>query len=332
MDFAWWLNTIIFPAIRSVVLIVVLLTGFAYLTWYERKLLARFHNRYGPNKAGPKGLLQPVADAVKAIFKEEIIPDHVDKPVYLLAPALALVPALIIWAVIPIAKGVPTIADVPIGFLWILAVAGIESYGIILAGWSSNNNYSLLGALRSSAQMISYELPMGIFLVSILILAGGFSLVQLVETDRAWWEWLWLWLMFPLFFICILAETNRSPFDLPETENELVAGFQTEYGGIKFALFFMAEYINMITTSAVMATLFFGGYALPFNIGSEFLPWLGPFILAGKIIVLLFLFIWVRASVGRPRYDQLMRFTWKFLLPLSLVYMVITVLMTVFFK
>ena len=243
-----------------------MLTGFAYLTWYERKLLARFQVRYGPNRAGPKGLLQPIADAVKAIFKEEIIPDSVDKPVYVLAPILALIPALIIWAVIPVAKGVPAVADVSIGFLWILAVAGIESYGIILAGWSSNNNYSLLGALRSSAQMISYELPMGIFLVSILILAGGFSLVSLVEQPRALWEWVWLWLMFPLFFICILAETNRSPFDLPETENELVAGFQTEYGGIKFALFFMAEYINMITTSAIMATLFFGGYKLPFGI------------------------------------------------------------------
>ncbi|MFN3980592.1 MAG: NADH-quinone oxidoreductase subunit NuoH [Caldilinea sp.] len=327
-----WLNLIVIPVIRSVVLIVVLLTGFAYLTWYERKLLARFHVRYGPNRAGPKGLLQPVADAVKAVFKEEIIPGHVDKVVYLLAPALALVPALIIWAVIPLGKGFPAVADVPIGFLWILAVAGIESYGVILAGWSSNNNYSLLGALRSSAQMISYEIPLGLFLISILLLAGDFSLVNLVESPRAWWEWLWLWLMFPLFFICILAETNRSPFDLPETENELVAGFQTEYGGIKFALFFMAEYINMITTSAIMATLFFGGYALPFGIGSEIMPWLGPFILAGKIVVLLFLFIWVRASLGRPRYDQLMRFTWKILLPIALGYMIITALLTVFFK
>ena len=331
MDFNWWLNTIIFPVLRAVALILVLLTGFAYLTWYERKLLARFHVRIGPNRAGPGGLLQPVADAFKAMFKEEIVPNHVDKPVYLIAPALALIPALVIWAVIPVAKGVPTIADVPIGFLWILAVAGVESYGVILAGWSSNNNYSLLGALRSSAQMISYELPMGIFLVSILMLAGSFSLVQLVETQRAWWEWLWLWIMFPLFFICILAETNRSPFDLPETENELVAGFQTEYGGIKFALFFMAEYINMITTSAIMATLFFGGYRLPFGFLSDVL-WLGPFVLAAKVIILLFLFIWVRASVGRPRYDQLMRFTWRFLLPVSLGYMILTAVMTVLWK
>ena len=326
-----WFNIVALSVLRALALIVVLLTGFAYLTWYERKLLARFHARYGPNRAGPKGLLQPIADAIKAVFKEEFIPDHVDKPVYVLAPILALVPALIIWAVIPIAPGVPAMADVNIGFLWILAIAGVEAYGIILAGWSSNNNYSLLGALRSSAQMISYELPLGMFLVSILMLAGSFSLVQLLETGRAWWEWIWLWLMFPLFFICILAETNRSPFDLPETENELVAGFQTEYGGIKFALFFMAEYINMITTSAIMATLFFGGYRLPFGIFSD-VVWIGPFVLAFKVILLLFLFIWVRASLGRPRYDQLMRFSWKILLPIGIGYMIITSLLVVFFK
>ena len=326
-----WLNLIVFPILRSIVLIVVLMTSFAYLTWYERKLLARFQVRYGPNRAGTFGLLQPLADAVKALFKEEIIPNRADKVVYLMGPILALIPALVIWAVIPIAKGVPAIADVNIGFLWILAVAGVESYGIILAGWSSNNNYSLLGALRSSAQMISYELPLGFFLLSILMLAGGFSLVQLVETPRAWWEWIWLWLMFPFFFICILAETNRSPFDLPETENELVAGFQTEYGGIKFAIFFIAEYINMITTSAIMATLFFGGWKLPFGIGDDFLI-LGPFVLLLKVIVLLFLFIWIRASIGRPRYDQLMGFTWKYLLPGSLVYMMITALLVLFLK
>ena len=326
-----WLNLILIPLIRAVALILVLLTAFAYLTWYERKLLSRFHVRYGPNRAGPKGLLQPVADAVKAMFKEEIIPNHVDKPIYLLGPALALIPALVIWAVIPVSKNVPAMADVNIGFLWILAIAGVESYGLILAGWSSNNNYSLLGALRSSAQMISYELPMGMFLVSILMMAGSFSLVQLVETPRAWWEWIWLWAMFPLFFICILAETNRSPFDLPETENELVAGYQTEYGGIKFSLFMMAEYINMITTSAIMATLFFGGYRLPFGILSNVL-WIGPFVLAFKVIILLFLFIWVRASIGRPRYDRLMKFTWKFLLPVSIGYMMLTALLVVFLK
>jgi len=326
-----WLNYVVFPLIRSVLLVFVIFTGAAYLTLMERKLLGRFQIRYGPNQAGPYGLMQPAADAIKAFFKEEVIPNHVDKWVYLLAPALSLIPALVIWAVIPVANGVPVIADVNIGFLWILAIAGVESYGVILAGFSSNNNYSLLGALRSSAQMISYELPMGLFLVSILLLAGGFSLVGLVETPRAWWEWLWLWLMFPFFYICILAETNRSPFDLPETENELIAGYQTEYGGMKFSLFMIAEYINMITTSAIMATLFFGGWKLPFGILQDFV-WIGPFVLAAKVLVLLFVFIWVRASIGRPRYDQLMSFTWKFLLPLSLVYMIITALLVVFFK
>lgn len=326
-----WLNVVVFPTIRIIILLIVLLTGFAYLTWYERRLIARFHMRIGPNRAGPQGLLQPVADAVKAFFKEEIIPNHVDKPVYVIAPALALVPAIVIWAVIPVAKGIPAVADVPIGFLWILAIAGVEAYGIILAGWSSNNNYSLLGSLRSSAQMISYELPQGFFLVSILLLAGSFSLVQLVETPRAWWEWIWLWIMFPLFFIGILAHTNRSPFDLPETENELVAGFQTEYGGIKFALFFMAEYINMITFSALAVTLFFGGYRLPFGLLSD-VVWLGPFVLIAKVILVLFLFIWVRGSISRPRYDQLMHFTWKTLLPIALGYVVITALMVVFLK
>jgi NADH-quinone oxidoreductase subunit H len=323
------LEILVFPTIRALALILVLLTGFAYLTWFERKLLARFHVRYGPNRAGQFGLLQPIADAVKAVFKEEIVPGHVNKPVYILAPALALVPAIVVWAVIPIAKDIPAIADVPIGFLWILAIAGVESYGLILAGWSSNNNYSLLGALRSSAQMISYELPLGLFLVSVLMLAGSFSLVELVENGRAWWEWAWLWLAFPFFFICILAENNRSPFDLPETENELVAGFQTEYGGIKFALFFMAEYINMITLSAITVTLFFGGWRGPF---AEEYVWLGPIYLGLKIIAMLFLYVWVRASVGRPRYDQLMRFCWKVLLPISLAYAGVTAILTVFLK
>jgi NADH-quinone oxidoreductase subunit H len=326
-----WMNHVVFPLIRSLILVLVVFTGAAYLTLMERKLLGRFQIRYGPNQAGPYGLLQPAADAIKAFFKEEVIPNHVDRVLYLMAPALALIPALVIWAVIPVANGIPAIADVNIGFLWILAIAGVESYGIILAGFSSNNNYSLLGALRSSAQMISYELPMGLFLVSILLLAGSFSLVELVNGARAWWEWLWLWLMFPFFFICILAETNRSPFDLPETENELIAGYQTEYGGMKFSLFMIAEYINMITTSTIMATLFFGGWKLPFGLLSG-IVWLGPLVLAAKVLVLLFLFIWVRASIGRPRYDQLMGFTWKFLLPLSLVYMIITALLVVFFK
>lgn len=314
---------------RALLLCFVVITGFAYLTWVERKLLARFQVRIGPNRAGPFGLLQPAADAVKAIFKEEYVPNHVDKAVYLIAPALALAPALIIWAVIPIAHGTPAIADVNIGFLWILAVAGIESFGVILAGWSSNNNYALLGALRSAAQIISYEIPLGLFLVSIALLGGTFSLVQLVETPRAVWEWLWVWLAFPFFFICILAETNRSPFDLPETENELIAGFFTEYGGMKFSMFMMAEYINMITTSTVVATLFFGGWRGPL---AREIIWLGPLYLALKVGALLFLFIWIRGSVSRPRFDQLMRFNWKVLIPLGLAYLAATAGLTVFLK
>ncbi len=330
-----WISLIVVPAIKSLVLIIVLLTSFAYLTYYERKMLARFHVRYGPNRAGPLGLLQPIADALKAIFKEEIIPLRADKLIYLAAPVLALIPALVAYAVIPIGPtislfGQPVnlyMADVNVGFLYILAVAGLGAYGVILAGWSSNNNYSTLGALRTSAQMVSYELPLGIMLVSIVLTTtlasgtGSLSLVELVQTPRPWWVWLWLWIGFPIFFICMLAETNRSPFDLPETENELVAGFQTEYGGIKFALFFMAEYINMIVASGIMVTVFFGGYRGPFV---DQVPILGVLYFVLKVILVLFLFLWVRASVPRVRYDQLMAFNWKFLLPTSLLYLAIT--------
>lgn len=323
------MNEVLLAVGRAVLLSFVVITGFAYLTWVERKLLARLQVRIGPNRAGPFGLLQPAADAVKAIFKEEYIPRHVDRVVYVLAPALALAPALIIWAVIPIAKDTPAIADVNIGFLWILAIAGVESFGVILAGWSSNNNYSLLGALRSAAQIISYEIPLGLFLVSIALLGGTFSLVQLVESPRAIWEWLWVWLAFPFFFISILAETNRAPFDLPETENELVAGFFTEYGGMKFSMFMMAEYINMITTSSVMATLFFGGWRGPL---ADQHIWLGPVYLAAKVLLLLFVFIWIRGSISRPRFDQVMRFNWKVMIPLGLVYLSITAVLTVFLK
>jgi NADH-quinone oxidoreductase subunit H len=330
-----WVETILIPLVKSLILILILLTGFAYMTYYERKLVARFQVRYGPNRAGPYGLLQPIADAVKAIFKEEFIPRHVDKWVYLAAPVLALIPALVAFAVIPFGPDLTIfgrqvslyIADVNVGFLYILAITSVGTYGVILAGWSSNNNYSILGALRTSAQMVSYELPLGIILVSVLLTTslstgeGSLSLVGIVTQPRPWWLWLWLWIGFPIFFICMLAETSRSPFDLPETENELVAGFQTEYGGIKFALFFMAEYIHMITASAIMVTVFFGGWRGPLV---EQVPVLGIAWFVVKVILVLFLFIWVRASVPRVRYDQLMHFCWKFLFPLSLIYMGIT--------
>ncbi len=331
--------------IKSLVLIVLLLVGFAYLTYYERKLLARFAGRLGPNRAGPLGLLQPIADAVKAIFKEEIVPGHVDKVVYLLAPALALIPALVVWAVIPIAPPVTVlgypitfqVADVNVAVLYLFAIMSVATYGVVLAGWSSNNNYSLMGALRTASQMISYELPLGLLMVAIILTTnigrdvGTMSLSAIVDQSRPWWLWLWLWLAFPFFFICMLAENNRSPFDLPETENELIAGFQVEYGGIKFALFYMAEYIGMITGSAIMATLFFGGWHGPLATPNT---WYGPFVGFGwfvvKILVLLFIYIWVRASTPRVRYDQLLRFCWKFLVPVSILYLAITAVLVVF--
>ena len=210
--------------------------------------------------------------------------------------------------------------------LYVLAIASVGTYGIILAGWSSNNNYSILGALRASAQMVSYELPMGVLLASFVIITGTLSLRGMVETPRALWQSLWMMVAFIPYFICALAETNRSPFDLPETENELIAGFQTEYGGIKFALFFMSEYINMITSSAIMTTLFFGGWKGP--LVDQF-PGLGLVYFFLKVVAVLFLFIWVRASIPRARYDQLMRFSWKFLLPLSLAYLAVTAVLKV---
>jgi NADH-quinone oxidoreductase subunit H len=320
-----WIALILIPALKSVVMVVALLTGFAYLSYVERKLVARFQVRYGPNRAGPFGLLQPIADALKMVFKEEIIPVHVDRLVYVLAPALTVVPALVIWAVIPVAGApltvfgwtiTPYVADVNVGLLYILAIASLATYGIVLAGWSSNNKYSLLGALRTSSQMLSYELPMGISLVSVLVIAGSLSLVHIVEAQQAAWFVFLQPIGFIIYFISGLAEAGRSPFDLPETENELVSGFATEYGGIKFALFFMGEYIHMITVSALAATFFLGGWYGPFV---DQVPILGPVYFAAKVAFVIFVMIWVRASLPRVRYDRLMQFCWKFLLPLALL-------------
>ena len=329
-----WVGLVLIPVVKGLVIILVLLTATAYLTLFERKLVARFQVRYGPNRAGKYGILQPMADAVKLMMKEDLVPKHVDKPVYLLAPLLAMIPALAIFAVVPLGPNlhlfgytIPLhMGDINVGLLYILAVASVGTYGVMLAGWSSNNNYSLLGALRTSAQMISYELPMGLFLISVLLISGSLSLVQIVNQPRPLWAWIWLWLAFPLFFICVLAETNRSPFDLPETENELIAGYQTEYGGFKFAIFYVSEYLHMITTSGIVVTLFFGGWRGPF-VGQW--PFLSVIYLALKIVAVLFLFIWVRASVPRVRYDQLMNFGWKYLLPISLMYLAVTALLVV---
>ncbi|HEY52057.1 MAG TPA: NADH-quinone oxidoreductase subunit NuoH [Caldilineae bacterium] len=339
------MTLVIVSLIKSVALVLLLLLGFAYLTYYERKMLSRFHVRIGPNRAGPFGLLQPIADAVKAIFKEEVVPGHVDKYLYIVAPALSVIPALVVLAVVPFAPditvfGYPvslSVTNFNVAVLYIVAITSIATYGIILGGWSSNNNYSLLGALRTASQMISYELPLGIVLIAILLTTnigretGTLSMVEIVNQPRPWWLWLWLWLAFPIFFITMLAEANRSPFDLPETENELIAGFQTEYGGIKFAIYMMAEYIGMITGSVIMATLFFGGWKGPFVVPGT---WHGALLGFGwlvlKVIVLLFLYLWVRASVPRIRYDQLLQFCWKVLTPLSIIYLVLTAVLVVF--
>jgi NADH-quinone oxidoreductase subunit H len=329
-----WINLILIPAIKSVVLVVVLLTGFAYLTWVERKLISRFQQRIGPNRAWRFGLGHPIADALKMIFKEEIIPSHVDKVLFVLGPALAIAPALLFFAVIPVGpslnlfgREIPlVVADVNIGVLWVLAVGGLGVYGIVLGGWASNNKYSLLGALRTSSQMLSYELPMGILLIAALLVFGTLNLNEIVTKDLPWYFRLWLLLAFPLYFTTMLAETSRKPNDFPETENELVAGFQTEYGSIKFALYYMTEYLHILGASGVAVSFFFGGWRGPFV--AQF-PILGLFYFAAKVLGMVFLFIWASASVPRPRYDQLLRFCWTFLFPISLAYMVVTAVMVV---
>lgn len=320
--------------IKSVFLLLFGVVGFAYLTYYERKALARIQVRIGPNKAGPFGLLQPVADGIKLIFKEELIPAQADKVLFLLAPVVTVFPALVIWAVIPwgttvslFGREIPLyLADVNVGVLYLTAVASIAVYGIVLAGWSSNNKYALLGGLRSSAQMISYEIALGLSMLGPILLAGSMSLVDIVEAqNKVWYAFLQ-----PLSFIILLtaglAEVNRAPFDMPEAEQELVAGYHSEYSGMKFALFFMAEYIKMIAISAIAVTLFLGGYRGPFV---ELVPWLGPVYFMGKLLIMLFGMIWVRATLPRFRYDRLMAFGWKILLPLALINVFITALIVV---
>jgi NADH-quinone oxidoreductase subunit H len=325
-----WIALLLIPIVKSLILIVVLLTGFAYLSYVERKLVARFQVRYGPNRAGPMGLLQPVADALKMIFKEEIIPAHVDVIFYLLAPVMVVVPPLVIWAVIPISNASFSIfgygitfylTDINVALLYVLAVTGLSTYGIVLAGWSSNNKYSLLGALRTTSQMLSYELPMGLALISLVVVAGSLSLVDIVNAQKGVWFAVLQPVGFVIYFIAGLAEANRSPFDLPETENELVSGFATEYGGIKFALFFMGEYITMITMSALATIFFLGGWWGPFV---DQVPVLGIIYFVLKTSFMIFVIIWVRASLPRVRYDRLMQFCWKFLLPLALANLAVT--------
>jgi NADH-quinone oxidoreductase subunit H len=326
--------------IKSVLILILLTLGFAYVTYYERKALARMQSRIGPNRAGPWGILQPIADAVKLIFKEEFVPKEADKLLFLLAPVITVLPALIITAVVPWGREITLfghqihlyLADVNIAILYLGAIASISVYGIVLAGWSSNNKYAMMGGLRSTAQMISYELALGLSFVSVTVLAGSMSLVDIVETQGAhgflgWIVWnLQQPLGFILFMIAVLAETNRSPFDLPEAEHELTAGYHTEYSGMKFAMFYMSEYIKIIAVSMIASTLFLGGYLGPFL---DQLPWLGPIYLFIKTVMVIFIFIWIRATFPRFRYDRLMAFGWKVMLPLGFLNMLIAGVITV---
>ncbi|MDR4494994.1 MAG: NADH-quinone oxidoreductase subunit NuoH [Nitrospirales bacterium] len=324
---------------------VVLLTV-AVLTLLERKVLGWMQDRMGPMEVGPYGILQPVADGLKLFFKEDIIPAGANKLMFSLAPVLSLVPALIGFAVIPFGPdwtvevgGVEfkpfVISDINIGILYILAFASVGAYGIILGGWSSNSKYSLLGGLRSAAQLISYELNVGLAIVGVLLLSGSLSLVQIVNAQAGgFWNWYFFGgggfpqaIAFVVFLISAVAETNRTPFDLPEAESELVAGFFTEYSGMRFAFFFLAEYGNMILVSCVASVLFFGGWHAPLEFlqGPESIHWLTGIIwFALKVTFFLFFFFWIRATLPRLRYDQLMRFGWKVLLPIALGNIVVT--------
>jgi NADH-quinone oxidoreductase subunit H len=308
--------------VHILALVVPLLIAVAYLTLMERKVLAAMSLRMGPNVVGPFGLLQPFADAAKLIFKETIIPSGANKFLFIAAPCITFVLALIAWAVIPVGEGL-VIANINVGVLYLFAISSLGVYGIIIAGWSSNSRYAFLGALRSSAQMVSYEVSMGFVIITVLLCVGSLNLTAIVNAQKTVWFAIPLFPMFIVFFISALAETNRHPFDLPEAEAELVAGYQVEYSSMAFALFFLGEYANMILMSGMTTILFLGGWLPPLDIAPfNWIPGVIWFCL--KIFVLLFVFIWVRATVPRYRYDQLMRLGWKVFLPLSLFWVIAT--------
>ena len=310
----------------AVLVLAVLPLTAAIMTWLERRISAFIQDRLGPNRVGPQGLLQPIADLMKFIWKEDMVPGHVNKALYIIAPVLSLVPAMIVFGVVPYARGM-AVANLNIGILYAFAIASVSIYGVTIGGWASNSKYSLLGGVRASAQMISYELAMGLSVVPVFLLVGDLNLETIVQ-----WQANHVWLVVPLFpawvifLIASYAETNRLPFDIPEAEQELVAGYHTEYSSMKFALFFLAEYIHMVTASALTVTLFFGGYTLPFV---ELPAGVWGVVLSGLIFMaktgfFLFLFIWVRWTLPRFRYDQLMNLGWKFMLPASVVVIIAT--------
>ncbi len=319
-----WAAGIILLIVKLAVVLLALLLLAAYLIYVERRLLGRFQLRLGPNRAGPLGLLQPLADAVKLLTKEDFIPAGADRVIFLYAPALVAATALLIFAVIPFARGwtfrgheIPgVVSDLNVGLLYVLALSSLSVYGVALGGWASNSKFSLLGAIRGAAQMISYELALGLAIVPVVMLARSFSLVDIVQAQARYPFILFQPVAFLIFFISSLAETKRLPFDLPEAENELVAGYHTEYSGMRFGLYFLGEYVTMVTLGALVAVFFLGGWRGPY------LPPLLWFFL--KVFLVVFVLIWCRATLPRPRYDQLMHLGWKVLIPLALVNIIVT--------
>ncbi len=322
--------------LKALVLFVALVLLTLFTTWFERRVVARMQQRSGPNRAGPLGLLQPMADGIKLALKEGITPANADKVVYLLAPMIAAAAAMLVFAVIPVGPVVSIfgtltplqLTDFPVSVLYVFAIASIGIYGIVLAGWSSGSTYSLLGGLRSSAQMVSYEIAMGLSFVAVFLYAGSASTSQIVAAQGAsWWYAILLVPSFVVYLISMVGETNRAPFDLPEAEGELVAGFHTEYSGLRWAMFFLAEYVNMINVAAIATTLFLGGWRMPPPI-STIWPgsnegWWPILWFIGKIFAIMFVFVWLRGTLPRLRYDQFMRFGWRVLIPLSIVWILV---------
>jgi NADH-quinone oxidoreductase subunit H len=312
---------LILTVVKALLILGPLLVAVAMMTLAERKIMAAIQLRRGPNVVGPFGLLQPFADAIKMIMKETIIPTGANRALFLMAPMLTFALAMIAWAVIPVADGW-AIADINVGILYLFAVSSLGVYGIIIAGWASNSKYPFLGALRSAAQMVSYEVSMGFVIVTVLLCVGSMNLNAIVKAQETIWFVIPLFPMAVIFFISTLAETNRSPFDLPEGESEIVAGFFVEYSSMSFALFFLGEYANMFLMAAMTTILFLGGWLAPFGI--EPFTWIpGPIWFILKICAVMFVFVWVRATFPRYRYDQLMRLGWKVFLPFSLFYLVL---------
>lgn len=317
---------------QIVAILVPLLTAVAYLTYAERKVIAAMQLRKGPNVVGPFGLFQPIADGLKLFFKETIIPSGANRVVFLAAPMITFILSVVAWAVIPFDKGI-VLADINVGILYLFAISSLGVYGIIMAGWASNSVYPFLGALRSAAQMVSYEVSIGFVIITVLLMVGSLNLSDVVIAQQGgFWEWHWLPLlpMFVIFFISSLAETNRAPFDLPEAEAELVSGYNVEYSSMTFALFFLGEYANMILMSALTVLLFLGGWLPPIEIAPfNWIP--GSIWFALKIAFVLFCFLWIRATFPRYRYDQLMRLGWKVFLPFSLLWVAVTAGFLVYF-